>query len=284
MNLNRTALFLSAALTGPVSAAPSTLFWNSPAGPIAYDDAGQGPLVLCVPGIGDLRQEYRFLSPLLVEAGFRVVTVDLRGHGESTVEGSDVSVAGVGADLAGLLDHLGAGPARVLGDSMAAGAAVWLAAERPELVDRLVLLGPAVRGRTDFWGSLLYGTLFGGFWGPAVWSAFYDSLYPSRKPADLPAYREALQANLAQPGRMAVLRRMIAAPKDASEARLGLVKAPSLVVMGTKDPDFADPEQEAVLVSKALEGSFVMIPGAGHYPHAEFPEVSAPHIVDFLSK
>lgn len=261
-----------------------TLHWSTPTGSVAYDDQGQGPLVVCVPGMGDLRQEYRFLVPRLVEAGYRVVTVDLRGHGDSDASLVDPSVAGVGADLAGLIEHLGAGKARVLGDSMAAGAAVWLAAERPDLVEKVVLLGPAVRGRTDFWGALLYGTLFGGFWGPDVWVAFYDTLYPTKKPADFANYKKALRANLGQKGRMEALKRMILAPKDASESRLSSVKVPTLVLMGTKDPDFSKPEDEARFVAQATRGTYTMIEGAGHYPHAEFPEVTAPLVIDFLAR
>ena len=257
-------------------------FWESPAGPLAYDDEGQGPLVVCVPGMGDLRQEYRFLAPLLVDAGYRVVTVDLRGHGESTVEGTNFSVAGVGADLVGLIDHLGSGPARILGDSMAAGAAVWLAAERPELVDRMVLMGPAVRGKTNWGADLLYALLFGGFWGPSVWTAFYSTLYPTRKPADFEDYKKRLKANLAEPGRMGALRAMIRAPKTDSEIRLNRIKTPTLVLMGTKDPDFPNPEAEAQWVSTKAGGTYRMIEGAGHYPHAEFPEVTAPLILEFL--
>ena len=50
---------------------------------IAYDLTGAGPLVICLPGLGDLRSVYRFLAPALAEVGFRVATMDLRGHGES---------------------------------------------------------------------------------------------------------------------------------------------------------------------------------------------------------
>lgn len=262
----------------------STKFWNRPEGPLAYDDEGRGPLVVCVPGIGDLRQEYRFLSPLLVQAGYRVVTFDLRGLGESTVAGHDFSVAGVGADLGGLIAHLGAGPARVLGDSMAAGAAVWAAAEAPEQISHLVLLGPFVRGRANPWVGVLMAALFSGFWGPALWGLFYSSLYPTAKPQDWSDYLGRLKRNLREPGRLAALRAMLQAPKDASEARLSRVKAKTLVLMGTKDPDFPRPEAEAAEVARALRGEYRMIEGAGHYPHAEFPDKVAPSIVEFLGR
>ena len=64
-------------------------------GKIAYDDTGSGPLVVCAP-LGDLRAEYRFLTPQLVDAGFRVVTLDLRGHGESSLHWLDYSVRAQG--------------------------------------------------------------------------------------------------------------------------------------------------------------------------------------------
>ena len=56
-----------------------------PEGRLAYDVTGtaSGPLVICVPGMGELRQSYRLLAPLLVEEGCRVVTLDIRGHGDS---------------------------------------------------------------------------------------------------------------------------------------------------------------------------------------------------------
>lgn len=50
---------------------PTTKFLDRPGGRIAYDDSGgAGPLVICAPSLGDLRQEYRFLTPQLVATGF----------------------------------------------------------------------------------------------------------------------------------------------------------------------------------------------------------------------
>src|SRR5271170_3145456 len=76
----------------------STHFLKLPDGQIAYDDTGgTGPLVICVPGLGDMRQQYRLLAPKLAAAGFRVVTMDLPGHGESSVGWPEYSPASVGA-------------------------------------------------------------------------------------------------------------------------------------------------------------------------------------------
>src|SRR5258706_7539642 len=60
------------------AAVTSTRYLEVPGGRLAYDDTGTGPLVVCLPGLGDLRASYRFLAPRLVAAGDRVVTIDLR--------------------------------------------------------------------------------------------------------------------------------------------------------------------------------------------------------------
>ena len=103
-------------------------------GRIAYDDCGEGPLVICIPSMGDVRGEYRFLVPQLVSAGYRTVSMDVRGHGESSTAWSDYSVAGIGKDLVSLVCELNSGPAILIGTSMAAGASIWASAEAPDLV------------------------------------------------------------------------------------------------------------------------------------------------------
>ena len=264
-----------------------TRFLDVPGGRLAYDVAGEGPLVICAPSMGDLRAEYRFLVPRLVAAGHRVAVMDVRGHGESSVGWSDYSVAGVGADMLALARALGGGPALLVGTSMAGGAAVWAAAEAPEAVAGVVLIDPFVRdGAGPLWVSrLLFGTLFAKPWGPALWLRYYGSLYPTAKPADFAEYQRRLGANLREPGRFTALRQMLFASKAASAARQGRVTAPALVVMGTKDRDFKDPAGEARRVVGELRGTHAtvqLIEGAGHYPHAEMPDHTATAMVPFL--
>lgn len=260
----------------------TTHYFINENGRIAYDQNGSGPLVVCVPGMGDVRGEYRYLAPQLVAAGFRVVTVDIRGHGESSTEWQDYSVAGVGGDLLALIRSLKSGPALVVGTSMAAGAAVWAAAEAPELIRGMALFGPFVRGETNWQSRLMYAVLFSRPWGPAMWGMYYNSLYPTRKPADLVEYIAALKNNLGQAGRLEALQKMMALSKRASEERLGRVQAPTLILMGSKDPDFKQPEVDAAWVARQLKGRLEMIEGAGHYPHAEMPEICGPLVVSFF--
>ena len=183
-----------------------------------------------------------------------------------------------------LIRHLNAGPAVVIGDSMAAGATVWAAAEAPELLAGAILVGPFVRSEPSLFTSLLFGALFSRPWGPTMWQWYYKTLYPTRKPEDFAEYVHKLRKNLAEPGRLEALQKMLAASKSASEQRLAHVKAPALVLMGTKDPDFKAPETEARWVAEKLNAQLHMIEGAGHYPHAEMPEVVAPLVLAFLAQ
>jgi pimeloyl-ACP methyl ester carboxylesterase len=118
-------------------------------GVIAYDLNGTGPLVVCVPSLGDVRAEYRFLSPRLVEAGYQVAVMDVRGHGETSTGWDDYSVTGIGADILALIRELDAGPAMIIGTSMGGGAAVWAAVESPDLVRGLILVDPFVDGDSN---------------------------------------------------------------------------------------------------------------------------------------
>jgi pimeloyl-ACP methyl ester carboxylesterase len=254
---------------------------------IAYEVTGDGPLVVCLPGMGDLRSTYRHTVPALVGAGYRVATLDLRGHGDSRDDFhgphafDDVAL---GRDLLALIAELG-GPAIVLGNSMGAGAAVWAAAEAsseaPSGIAALVLIGPFVRDpKQNPLTVLAFRLAFLRPWGPAVLRTYLKKAYPGRGPD--PDHVARIMASLKR-GRhwksFVATTRTTHAP---AEARLGQVRVPTLVVMGTKDPDWPDATAEARFVADALHAELLLVPGAGHYPMAEYPEVVNPALVSFV--
>ncbi len=262
----------------------TTRYLERPEGRIAYDVRGEGPLVVCVPGMGDLRSVYRFLAPDLAAAGFRVATMDLRGHGESDVTFSSYDDVAAGADLLALAEHLGA-PAVLVGNSMGAGAAVWAAAEEPGAVAGLVLVGPFVRNASVGRAAALAFRL--GLlrpWGPAAWNAWYAKLYPGRPPADLAEHRGRIRESLRRPGRWRAFIATTRTSHEPVEARLDEVRAPSLVVMGERDPDFPDAASEAAWIGERLQAEVLVVPGAGHYPQAEYPEVVGPAVARFAAR
>jgi pimeloyl-ACP methyl ester carboxylesterase len=250
-------------------------------GRVAYEVLGpaDAPLVVAAPGMGDLRSEYRALAPYLVAAGLRVALVDLRGHGDSDVGFRDYSPQAVGGDLVAILEAEGARGATLVGTSFAAASAVWAAAEAPERVAALVLAGPFVRDQPmTAVQRLMVRILMRRSWGPWAWGGYFASLHKT-PPADLAAQRRAVVANLRQRGRFEALQSMMWASKAACEACISEVRARTLVVMGTADPDFRDPAAEAREVASRLGGEALLVDGAGHYPHLERPELVAPSVV-----
>lgn len=109
---------------------------------IAFDSEGQGPdVVFLHAGIAD-----RTMWAPQVEAlsgRFRCTTVDLRGFGESALGDEPFSRRD---DLAAVLDAVGAESASLVGCSIGAGFALDFAIERPERVDKLVLVGVTPAG------------------------------------------------------------------------------------------------------------------------------------------
>ena len=259
-------------------------FFERPDGVLAYDDQGSGPLIVAVPGLGDLRQSYRWLIPRLVAAGYRVVTLDPRGQGDSSARWPDYSPGILGDDISALIEHLGSGPAVVIGNSYGGGAAVQTAAQTPSLVAGLILIGAFVRDpKTTVAQRLLLSVLFRGPWKISAWLLYFGTLFKGGKPSDDAAYRARLRANLREPGRFKALQAMLGESRAPIEAQLGQVQTPTLVMMGQSDPDFSDPVGEADFIAGALHGEVVVIPGAGHYPQTECPDVTADAILKFLA-
>ena len=85
----------------------TTAYLSRPEGRIAYDLAGDGPLVVLVPGMGELRSTYRFLAPALIGAGYRVVATDLRGHGDSDTTFASYGDVETATDVRALIEQLG---------------------------------------------------------------------------------------------------------------------------------------------------------------------------------
>jgi len=270
-------------------------------GTIAYEVTGQGPLVVLSHGIGDRRQAFRLLAPNLAQAGYRVASADLRGHGESSmgwtsVTGKDaITRTDVAGDLVALIRHLG-GPAVIIGHSISGGAATIAAATAPDLISAIVEINPFTlkqkidvgallrikryrRGMPRLLGTQLLRSL-------RLWMSYLDVAYPS-KPADYDEYMAGLRAKLTEPGRMAeFMKTGKSTPADA-EAQLGNVRCPALIVMGCLDPDFAYPQAEGEAIIAAMPtglGTVAMVNGAGHYPHAQCPDEVASLVVPFLKE
>jgi pimeloyl-ACP methyl ester carboxylesterase len=110
---------------------------------IDYSPAGDGPPVLLICGTGQPADLWFAQVTDLAAAGHTVITFDNRGCGRSEAPPAPYSVAGMAADTAALIEHLGLGPCDVIGYSLGGYIAQELAVTRADLVRRLVLLAGA---------------------------------------------------------------------------------------------------------------------------------------------
>jgi pimeloyl-ACP methyl ester carboxylesterase len=112
---------------------------------IHYEIAGDGPTVVFMHGLmGSIERSRAVGEGIdgLAERGFRLVTYDARGHGESgfTEDDADYTWDGHARDMLGLLDYLGTERATIGGGSMGAGTSFTFALAHPERVEKLVLI------------------------------------------------------------------------------------------------------------------------------------------------
>ena len=201
----------------------------------------------------------------------------------------------VAGDLLALIRHLD-GPAIIVGHSISGGAATIAAANGADLVSGIVEINPFTRKQRLNPGgllrirryrrgiALLTGTQL--FRSLGLWTRYLDVAYPA-KPADYADYMAALAAKLREPGRMAeFMKTGKSTPADAG-AQLPSIGCPALVIMGTLDPDFADPRAEGDAIVAAMPtglGAVAMVDGAGHYPHAQSPDEVAAIVTPFLKE
>ena len=257
---------------------------NRPGGTVAYEVAGDGPLVVCVPGMGELRSSYRFVAPVLIAAGYRVALTDLRGHGDSSAGFDEYGDEATAGDVTALVEKLG-GPAIIIGNSLAGGSAVLVAAARPDLVAGLVLVGPFVRpAAASALQRLEFRVLMAPSWARMSWNAYLPKLYSGRKPADFAQYRAEVSAAMKKPGYAKAFSLTTRTSHDAAAAALNSVSAPALVIMGEADPDFPDPRAEAQWIACQLKATVLMVPESGHYPQAQRPDLVAPAVEAFASQ
>jgi pimeloyl-ACP methyl ester carboxylesterase len=255
-----------------------------PEGRLAYDlTDGSGPLVVCLPGMAELRSSYRHLVPLLTARGYRVATLDLRGHGDSDATFSAYDDEALASDVLALVEELGE-PAYLVGNSMGAGAAVIAAARQPDAVLGLALIGPFVRNPTGGRiALLLYRLMLTKPWGPAALMAYYPKWLPGVRPEGYDEHRAAVAENLRRPGHWKAFVQTSRTTHDPAEASLGDVRAPAVVVMGADDVDWKDPAAEARWIGEQLGAEVLMAPGVGHYPQAQAPALVA-DAVDRLAR
>lgn len=216
------------------------------------------PELLAIHGAGGSRLSWP-RSIRLIE-GWRVLTVDLPGHGRSGGEGRS-SAAEYAADLLALLEALQLERVIAAGHSLGGAIALQMALDRPEKVAGLILIatGAKLSVRADFLDALqsdpvnaaaiLNEMMFGG------------QTAPELKAANLELLRAAAQALHGD---------FWAAHTFDVRDRLGAVGAPALIMVGSEDV-MTPPAYSQYLQTHLPNATLHQFAGTGHNVHLEQP-------------
>ena len=228
--------------------------------PMWYDERGEGdPLVLLHGGLTDSRDFTGNLDTLA--SRFRLLLPERRGHGHTADVAGPITLAVMAQDTIAFLDKLVGGPVRLVGYSAGATVALRVAVDRPDLVDRLVLISGAFHRD----GMILLPTA--------------DAAPPAQLVA---AYAEVSPDGAEHlPVVIAKIARSAAQEPGLTSADLGAVACPALVVAG--DDDIVTLEHTLALYRGLQNAQLAIVPAASHLLLHEKSELCTRLVTDFLT-
>ena len=252
---------------------------------LAYDLSGpeEGFHVLLLHGWGSSRAIMRPMAGSLSDT-YRVINVDLPGHGNSPAPASPWGVGEHVDAVRQLLDQLGVGSFALFAHSNGGRIALYLASESPPPPNlrKLILISPSgVRRRrtsvfyirrglaavlkTPFHVLPKRAREFGLDWlrHSLVWKMLGSSDYRSLEDVMRDTFVKTVNCYL--------------------EDRLGLVRVPVLLLRGSRDDTVGD-EQMQIIESSVPDAGLFTIDGAGHYAHLDRPDVVLTAAKHFLSE
>ena len=235
---------------------------------IAVEQEGAGDAVIMVHGLGGTGNSwYPQVGPLA--RFFRVVRLDLEGSGRSPATG-DLSIASFAADVIAVMDELDISTAHLCGHSMGTIVCQHIAAERPERVKSLALLGPlaeppeparqAIRDRAGVARKNGMVPI-----ADTLVEVAISAETRAHHPASAAFVREILMRQDAEG-----YARTCEALAAATSADLGSIRCPTILITG--DEDGVSPPPAVKALSGRIKGSRVaVLPGCGHWTPIEKP-------------
>lgn len=205
-------------------------------GQLSYDDTGesvtargldskQRPVIVCIPGAGDTRAQYRYLLPVLKSYGFRVICCDIRGMGNSSTQWNTCRPVDIAKDIEHLLKHLKVAIRRgcaLIAHGESAAVSIHLASKRPDLVRSITMLSPVIR--CEVWDKMLLPLK-----NASTWYKYYKSLYGKKsatKPLDHGAYMSMIKLMLKDEMRCSLLVKYLTSPNGLTEGKISRVRCP----------------------------------------------------------
>lgn len=206
------------------------------------DAAPDAEPVLLIHGFASSMQ-YNWIAPgwieTLLDAGYRPIAFDHRGHGASTksYDPADYSPDRMAGDAAALLSHLSLRQAHVMGYSMGARVSAFLARSRPDLVATLILGGLGI-GLVD---------------GVGDWDPIAEALVAPNPDAITHARGKVFRAFAEQTrsDRLALAACISTSRVLLSRDEVARIGQPTLIAVGTKDDIAGSPQELAALMRQA---------------------------------
>ena len=267
---------------------------------------GDGPIVLCLHGFPDNAGSFRHQLPALAEAGYRAISLTLRGYEPGAIPADgDYTMETIATDILAVIDNLDTGPVHLIGHDWGAAVAYVAAAAAPERFKSLTVMAVPHAGRFAREGLRIPKQLrlswYMGFFNIPWLSdwvvqrqdyAFIRKLWRDWSPGwqPEPGVLDSVIQTLSQPGvRSAALGYYRAALSikallvSAEEAHYP-VPVPTLALSGERDGCIASEVFEQLMVAQDFPKglTFSRIAEAGHFLHQEQPEQVNREILDWL--
>ncbi|MDX2160296.1 MAG: alpha/beta fold hydrolase [bacterium] len=251
---------------------------------LAADICGEGETVLFLHGIGGNRTNWRAQLPV-IGAHFHAVALDTRGYGDSEDYDGEVTFADFCADLARVLDHLGATAVHLVGLSMGGRIAFDFYGRNPGRVRTLTLAdtsftAPPTPERVQQALALRQQPLLDGKTPAEIAPEVAKSMTSAHTPPDALA---RIIESLSALHRDSYLKTLSAVVPYAAFPPLESIRVPTLVICGSEDP-IAPPSLMRPMAEKIPGADYVQIDGAAHVSNIEAPEQFNAALLPFLLK
>lgn len=247
-----------------------------------YESAGKGDALFLLHGLGSRGEDWGLQVPFFASQ-YRIITADMRGHGQSDKPPGPYSVPMMAADVLGLLDVLGIESAHIVGLSMGGMIAFQLAVDHQERVRSMVIVnsGPALVPRSaGEWLRIRQRLVLAQLFGPARTGKFLSKrLFP--KPIQSLA-REQFIEQWAKNDRDAYLASIRALVGWSVMDRIGAIRCPVLVISGDRDYTPLDLKRQYTALIPGAE--FVIIDDSGHATPIDQPDKFNRTVLDFLER
>ena len=254
-----------------------------------------GPLAVLIHGWASSSYTWKPVLPMLSRR-YRCISVDLPGFGDSPRPGRPPTIGRYAELIAQLIEQFSDRDALVFGHSMGGQIAATLALRHPPLVQRLVLLNPAISGRLSTRVNLTLAPYALAEFSPVVeWLLYLAAKTPLDytdwllKPSNFAARAQISEEDYCQiradarrrgQGRVRAAC-FLAMRRGDLRQMLGKIETPALVVWGAEDN--VVPLRDAGSVSIDWPAADLrIIPNAGHWPQFEQPDITLRHITHFL--